>query len=77
VVGDAPLTEVAWLGPYPDTALADGPVSPAARYEQREAVELAFVAACQHLPGNQRAALLLFEVLGFSAAGPAAATVSR
>ncbi|MET7397273.1 sigma-70 family RNA polymerase sigma factor [Dactylosporangium sp. NPDC005572] len=52
VVGAAPRTDVAWLEPY----------------EQREAVELAFVAALQHLPGNQRAALLLFEVLGFSAA---------
>ncbi|MDP9860996.1 MULTISPECIES: sigma-70 family RNA polymerase sigma factor [Streptosporangium] len=68
VVGDVPLVEVAWLGPYPDAGLGDGPAGPGARYEQREAVELAFVAALQHLPGNQRAALLLFEVLGFSAA---------
>jgi RNA polymerase sigma-70 factor, ECF subfamily len=68
VIDAAPRTDVAWLGPYPDAALADGPLGPDARYEQREAVELAFVAACQHLPGNQRAALLLFEVLGFSAA---------
>jgi RNA polymerase sigma-70 factor (ECF subfamily) len=68
VVGDAPLTDVAWLGPYPDASLSSGLASPDARYEQREAIELAFVAALQHLPGNQRAALLLFEVLGFSAA---------
>lgn len=68
VIGDAPPVDVAWLGPYADVGLAPGPVSPDAHYEQREAVELAFVAALQHLPGNQRAALLLFEVLGFSAA---------
>ncbi|MDN5929868.1 MAG: sigma-70 family RNA polymerase sigma factor [Pseudonocardia sp.] len=61
VVDDTPLGEVAWLGPYPDT-----------QYEQRESVELAFVAAVAHLPGNQRAALLLFDVLGFSAAEIAA-----
>lgn len=66
--GNAPLTDVAWLGPYADAGLADGRAAPEARYEQREAVELAFVAALQHLPGNQRAALVLFEVLGFSAA---------
>ncbi|MEV2278110.1 sigma-70 family RNA polymerase sigma factor [Nocardiopsis sp. NPDC049922] len=68
VVGDAPRTELAWLGPYPDTGLDALPTTPDARYEQREAVELAFVAALQHLPGNQRAALLLFEVLGYSVA---------
>lgn len=72
VPDSAPADGVAWLGPYPDAGLAEGPVDPAARYEQREAVELAFVAALQHLPGNQRAALLLFEVLGFSAAEIAA-----
>jgi len=67
VVGDAPRNDVAWLGPNPDSGLADVPTSPHARYEQREAVELAFAAALQHLSGNQRAALLLFEVLDFSA----------
>ncbi|MDR8411354.1 sigma-70 family RNA polymerase sigma factor [Nonomuraea sp. 3-1Str] len=72
VVDAAPRDDVAWLGPYPDAALGDGPLGPDARYEQREAVELAFVAALQHLPGNQRAALLLFEVLGLSAAEIAA-----
>ncbi|MFR9774939.1 sigma-70 family RNA polymerase sigma factor [Micromonospora sp. MS34] len=63
-----PDQDVAWLGPYPDAGLAAAPLAPDARYEQREAVELAFVAAVQHLPGNQRAALLLFDVLGYSAA---------
>jgi RNA polymerase sigma-70 factor (ECF subfamily) len=66
-----PATDVAWLEPYPDAlleGLADAAPGPEARYELHEAVQLAFVAAIQHLRPRQRAVLLLRDVLGWSAA---------
>jgi RNA polymerase sigma-70 factor (ECF subfamily) len=65
---DEPLVESVWLDPYPDERLVAGEAEPGARYEQRESVEVAFVAALQHLPARQRAVLILRDVLGFSGA---------
>ncbi len=64
------LGEVLWLEPYPDAILeevADPTAGPEARYEQRETISLAFIAALQLLPPRQRAALILTDVLEFSA----------
>jgi len=61
------LGEVPWLQPYPDVLLTDPSPGPEARYESREAISLAFVTAVQLLTPNQRAVLLLRDVLGYSA----------
>jgi RNA polymerase sigma-70 factor (ECF subfamily) len=69
----APLTETVWLGPLPGAGLVweSSPVD--AVYEQKEAVELAFVAALQHLPPLQRAVLVMRDVLAMPAAEVAVA----
>jgi RNA polymerase sigma-70 factor (TIGR02960 family) len=65
-----PRDEVTWLEPFPD-ALLEGavgvPPGPEARYEQTEAISLAFVTALQVLPPRQLAVLILRDVLGFHA----------
>jgi RNA polymerase sigma-70 factor (TIGR02960 family) len=65
------LGEVVWLEPFPDALLHEGaidvPLGPEARYEQSEAISLAFVTALQVLPARQRAVLILREVLSYHA----------
>jgi len=64
------LGEVVWLEPYPDALLESAikiPLGPEARYQQTEAISLAFVTALQVLPARQRAVLILREVLGYHA----------
>jgi RNA polymerase sigma-70 factor (TIGR02960 family) len=57
-----------WLEPYPDALISEPEPGPEARYDARESIALSFVAGLQRLPTQQRAALVLRDVLGFSAA---------
>jgi RNA polymerase sigma-70 factor (ECF subfamily) len=63
-------SEPVWLEPYPDALLEgipDNAPGPEARYETKEAIALAFIVGLQHLPPQQRAVLVLRDVLGFRA----------
>jgi RNA polymerase sigma factor (sigma-70 family) len=64
------LGAVSWLQPYPDAlpeGIPDDAPGPESRYQSREAISLAFVRALQLLPPQQRAALLMRDVLGYPA----------
>ena len=68
-------SEPVWLEPYPDVLLEgipDQAPGPEARYETKESIALAFIVGLQHLPPQQRAVLVLRDVLGYRAAEAAA-----
>src|SRR5687767_2362502 len=63
-----PDGELLWIEPAPASLWEGAPASPEASFSARESVQLAFIVALQHLPATQRAALILREVVGWSAA---------
>jgi RNA polymerase sigma-70 factor (ECF subfamily) len=72
MAGSANAGEILWLEPMPDDLLADAEADPAATYETRESVSLAFLAAVQRLSPRQRAVLILRDVLALRATEVAA-----
>ncbi len=64
----SPAEDPPWLEPYPDDWVDDVTAGPEVRYEGRESIALSFVSALQRLPAQQRAVLVLRDVLGFAAA---------
>jgi RNA polymerase sigma-70 factor, ECF subfamily len=68
----APRSEISWLEPYPDRLMAPTEEEPDAVIVAKETIELAFLAAIQHLPPRPRAVLILRDVLGWSAKDTAA-----
>jgi RNA polymerase sigma-70 factor (ECF subfamily) len=75
-IGSAlPQAEIPWLQPYPDRLLdpvAPVDAEPDSEVVARETIELAYLAAIQHLPPRQRAVLILRDVLGWPASETAA-----
>jgi RNA polymerase sigma-70 factor, ECF subfamily len=67
-----PPTDLPWLQPFPDRLIASAQDEPGAAVVERETIELAFLAAIQHLPPRQRAVLILRDVAGTSAHDTAA-----
>ena len=70
--GASPSDEPWWLEPYPDALMDDIALAPEARYDARESIALSFVSGLQRVPTQQRAALVLRDVMGFSASEIAA-----